>query len=244
MARAGFCSACGANVWLTPEGGCSNGHGPEFVSGSYETDPPTPAPAPTPAQAAASATPVAPAAPAQTYIDEFGRSVDQFGDPLPEKPKKKTGLIIAIVLLALIFLCGCPMLLGVALFSAPATDYEAQPDPQSTPEVPAEVPPIASDEVSEPTGALVPAPAPKPTAPQDPAAAPAPELVTVPDIEGISDPDPVLKKAGLIGEGVAVHGPIEADHGEFMEAYRQQPRPGTRVPKGTKVTYRFWYESQ
>lgn len=34
--KAGFCSVCQANVWLTPQGACTNGHGPENISGIYE----------------------------------------------------------------------------------------------------------------------------------------------------------------------------------------------------------------
>jgi hypothetical protein len=44
MARAGSCSACGKNVYLTESGGCSAGHGPESISGHYEAPDPTPAP--------------------------------------------------------------------------------------------------------------------------------------------------------------------------------------------------------
>jgi hypothetical protein len=36
MAQAGFCTECKANVYLTPEGACVNGHGAECISGVYE----------------------------------------------------------------------------------------------------------------------------------------------------------------------------------------------------------------
>lgn len=36
MARAGYCSACGRNCWISADGRCQNGHGPEHVSGVYE----------------------------------------------------------------------------------------------------------------------------------------------------------------------------------------------------------------
>jgi len=39
MATAGFCSVCGTNVWLTPDGSCANGHDPTHVSHAYETTP-------------------------------------------------------------------------------------------------------------------------------------------------------------------------------------------------------------
>lgn len=50
MAKAGFCSECGENVFLTDVGGCSKGHPASSVSGVYEppvstsaTAPPVPA---------------------------------------------------------------------------------------------------------------------------------------------------------------------------------------------------------
>jgi hypothetical protein len=36
VAGAGQCSECGQNVYLTPEGACPQGHGPECISGHYE----------------------------------------------------------------------------------------------------------------------------------------------------------------------------------------------------------------
>lgn len=38
MARAGFCSECGDNVYLTGEGGCPEGHGPECIRDEYAVD--------------------------------------------------------------------------------------------------------------------------------------------------------------------------------------------------------------
>ncbi len=67
-------------------------------------------------------------------------------------------------------------------------------------------------------------------------------LVTVPNIQGMLDPDPVLRRAGLRPKGIPIHGPIESDAAGFMEAYRQHPRAGSRVPRGTAVTYHFWWE--
>jgi hypothetical protein len=47
MAQAGYCSECSANVWLGPDGSCSNGHPASSVSNVYETaDAPAAAPAP------------------------------------------------------------------------------------------------------------------------------------------------------------------------------------------------------
>ncbi len=82
MQRAGHCSGCGANVYLTEDGACVNGHGPECISNAYDV----------------SGTPVAPPAPGATPAYP----------PAAAAPKKKrTGLIIAIVIVALLLLCGC-----------------------------------------------------------------------------------------------------------------------------------------
>ncbi len=70
------------------------------------------------------------------------------------------------------------------------------------------------------------------------------EMVKVPNISGMLDPDPVLKRAGLKPKGIPIHGPIESDAAGYMEAYRQRPRAGALVTKGTTVTYHFWWESQ
>lgn len=42
MARAGFCSRCGANTWVNEDGSCSGGHPAENVSGLYEAGEPQP----------------------------------------------------------------------------------------------------------------------------------------------------------------------------------------------------------
>jgi hypothetical protein len=36
MAKAGFCSGCQSNVWLTASGTCSAGHGADCISNVYE----------------------------------------------------------------------------------------------------------------------------------------------------------------------------------------------------------------
>lgn len=36
MAKAGYCSECGANEWLRPDGSCVNGHPASSVSGVYD----------------------------------------------------------------------------------------------------------------------------------------------------------------------------------------------------------------
>ncbi|MDO8915483.1 MAG: hypothetical protein Q7W16_05315 [Coriobacteriia bacterium] len=92
MARAGYCSACGQNVYLGADGSCVNGHAAEYVSNSYAV--PDGAPATVPPVAAPYTTPVTAAAP----------------------KKKRTGLIIALVIVGLLLLCGCGV--GVFVFIA------------------------------------------------------------------------------------------------------------------------------
>jgi hypothetical protein len=93
MARAGYCSACGNYVFLRADGGCGNGHGPEYVSNPYEVpDAPAPGYPPPAYQPPAYAAPVA----------------------APPK-KKRTGLVIIIVvLLMLLLLCGCGAIAAIA----------------------------------------------------------------------------------------------------------------------------------
>lgn len=75
--------------------------------------------------------------------------------------------------------------------------------------------------------------------------APATETVLVPDIEGkpCTEAEAILRQAGLVPSDTPVYGPVEEDAGGFISAYRQSPRPGTRVPKGSTVSYRWWWES-
>lgn len=42
--RAGHCRECGTNVWLTPQGGCVNGHPAGSITGAYEAEDPIAAP--------------------------------------------------------------------------------------------------------------------------------------------------------------------------------------------------------
>lgn len=69
------------------------------------------------------------------------------------------------------------------------------------------------------------------------------EMVKVPNIYGMMNPGPVLLKAGLEPKGISIHGPIESDAAGIGEAYRQNPKAGTLVPKGTTVSYHFWWEA-
>lgn len=48
MALAGYCTSCGSNVYLTPEGGCPQGHGPEAIQNPYQVPDPVPVPAAAP----------------------------------------------------------------------------------------------------------------------------------------------------------------------------------------------------
>lgn len=101
MARAGYCSECGQNVYLDDSGACANGHGADCVSAEYDIADQPPAPA-APAEA-----PVY--APAPAYTPAPVTSV-------PAK-KKRGGLIIAIIAIVLLLICGCGVA-GYLLFSS------------------------------------------------------------------------------------------------------------------------------
>ncbi|NRT58009.1 beta-lactam-binding protein with PASTA domain [Leptothrix sp. C29] len=81
-----------------------------------------------------------------------------------------------------------------------------------------------------------------PTRAQSPAAAPS---VVVPDLNDkcFGDIDRTLRAAGLKPKTTAVHGPVDADAAPIGCAYRQSPKAGTRVPRGSTVRYRSWYEA-
>lgn len=69
--------------------------------------------------------------------------------------------------------------------------------------------------------------------------------VVVPDItlDCSIDTDKLLKKLGLVPKRKAIHGPIDKDAAEIGCPYRQNPKAGTIVKKGSKVTYRGWWEA-
>jgi len=69
--------------------------------------------------------------------------------------------------------------------------------------------------------------------------------VVVPNIEGqyATDADEIIRRAGLLPTDTPVYGPTDADAAGFSRAYRQIPRPGTKVPKGSVVNYRWWWET-
>lgn len=74
-------------------------------------------------------------------------------------------------------------------------------------------------------------------------------MVRVPDITGgasgcVIDVDAILKPLGLKSKGIAVHGPVDPDAKDIGCAYRQSPKPGTMVKKGTVIRYRSWWEAE
>lgn len=110
MARAGYCSTCGENVYLTPTGGCPKGHGPECVSNVYE------APDAAPPQYA----------PQQAYQPPAAYPAQ----PVPTQPKRRrTGLIVTLVLLALLAVCGCAGFGLFALAGSGSKGGETKADP-------------------------------------------------------------------------------------------------------------------
>lgn len=108
MAKAGYCSQCGENVYLNPDGSCTKGHGADCVSNAYEVpDAPAPAPAPAPQpayQPPAQPAPSYQAPPAYAPPTPVTTAAPAAYAPAPPK-KKRTGLVIALVILALLFLC-------------------------------------------------------------------------------------------------------------------------------------------
>lgn len=94
MARAGYCSACGSYVYLRPDGYCVNGHVPQSVSGIYEAPDELAPPA-------AFAAPAAVTQPAPVYQ----APPQGYGVPVAQPKKKRTGLVVTIVLL-LVIACG------------------------------------------------------------------------------------------------------------------------------------------
>lgn len=115
MAQAGYCSACRNYVFLRPDGGCGNGHGAEYVSNPYDV-PDAPAPAyqqpaayqPPGAQPAYQPPPAAPQPAA-------------YQQPAPAAPpkKKRTGLVVTVLIVGLLLLCGCGAGVAIALGAIP-----------------------------------------------------------------------------------------------------------------------------
>lgn len=105
MARAGYCSACGQNVYVNADGSCVNGHAATYVSNTYEVPGAVPAAGP-PASAIPYAAPVTSAPP----------------------KKKRTGLVIALVIVGLLLLCGC----GIGTFFLLAANSSDPSGPSSS----------------------------------------------------------------------------------------------------------------
>ncbi len=93
MAQVAYCSQCGKNVYVTPDGRCPQGHGPEYLSNySESTDQPPPT---DPGTGIPQAPPPGASMPPADAT---------YGAPPPQK-KSKVGLIIGIILLVFV-LCG------------------------------------------------------------------------------------------------------------------------------------------
>lgn len=101
MAKAGYCSGCGGNVWLTADGRCPNGHGSECVSGVYEAGATAPPPVAYPQPVPVSA---------------------------PPQGKSHTGCVIAVVVAVLLACVACGIVSAIAIpaFNAAKTDAVKQ----------------------------------------------------------------------------------------------------------------------
>jgi hypothetical protein len=129
MARAGYCSACGNYVFLRPDGGCSNGHGAEYVSNQYDVPDATPV-APPAYQQQAPPVYQQPAYQQPTYQQPAAPYAQPaaYAAPVAAPKKKRTGLIIGILAVALLLLCGCGA--GVGMFAGLIPNPFASPEHQ------------------------------------------------------------------------------------------------------------------
>ncbi|MGB5598880.1 MAG: SH3 domain-containing protein, partial [Thiothrix litoralis] len=66
------------------------------------------------------------------------------------------------------------------------------------------------------------------------------DLVAVPDLTSdcVMEAETLLKSLGLRAKEISVHGPIDDDAAGIACPYRQSPKAGTMVNKGTTVTFR------
>lgn len=70
-----------------------------------------------------------------------------------------------------------------------------------------------------------------------------PSNVIVPMIDGnCKDPDAEIIAAGLKPKRIDIFGPVDEDAAGIGCAYRQTPKAGESVPKGSTLEYRSWYE--
>ena len=69
--------------------------------------------------------------------------------------------------------------------------------------------------------------------------------VIVPNIvDGCKDNvNTIIRAAGLKPKRIDIHGPVDHDAAGIGCPYRQNPKAGSSVPKGSTVSYRIWYEA-
>lgn len=113
MAQAAFCSQCNANVYVTSDGRCPQGHGPEALSNHYEV-PDAPAPA---APVPAATTPAAAEDPSPAAV----AYADATTSGTAAKPKSRLPLILAIIALVLA-LCGVGSCVAIGAFLTTADE--------------------------------------------------------------------------------------------------------------------------
>jgi hypothetical protein len=112
MPKAAYCSQCGENVYLTDDGRCPKGHGPESLSNYYD------APDPQPVDQGPVEEPVPTAVP---------------GAPPPTTSSgTKVPLVIAIVIIALLLCCCISAAVGTWVFDQ---DDSATTDPRTEEEI-------------------------------------------------------------------------------------------------------------
>lgn len=71
-----------------------------------------------------------------------------------------------------------------------------------------------------------------------------PPHVIAPMINGnCENPDEVIIAAGLKPKRIDIHGPEDEDADRIGCAYRQTPKAGESVPKGSTLEYRAWFEA-
>jgi hypothetical protein len=71
------------------------------------------------------------------------------------------------------------------------------------------------------------------------------DLVAVPDLTSdcVMDAATLLKSQGLRAKEISIHGPNDEDAAGIGCPYRQSPKAGAMVKKGTTVTFRSWWEA-
>jgi hypothetical protein len=117
MAQAGYCSECGKNVYLTPEGTCPAGHEAECISKPYDV--------PEAGELAPEEAPVATEADAAPQVGAEAPSAPVYPpSATPVTPQRnRTGLIV-IIIAAIVILGAC---LGTGLLLVPAMRKASTP---------------------------------------------------------------------------------------------------------------------